>query len=171
MMNVMIAYANSAADRWAAWVVAASLDAAVLLALVGLVWLAIRNRVAPQVGYCLFLLVPLKLLVPVVVTVPAAMARWTPSVAGVVMVRRELAVPERIESRPPVETRIAAVGTGQSAPSEPRSSGSQSQPVVADSQPTDVSDGTDRGGRPRPPQMSPAHPVTEAHALSMPADS
>ena len=33
MMNVMIEYANSAGDRWAAWVVAASLDAAVLLAL------------------------------------------------------------------------------------------------------------------------------------------
>ena len=43
MLNLMIAYANSAGDRWAAWVVAASLDAAVLLALVGLVWLAIRQ--------------------------------------------------------------------------------------------------------------------------------
>ena len=51
MGNLMIAYANSAADRWAAWGVAASLDAAVLLALAGLVWLAIRNRVAPRVGY------------------------------------------------------------------------------------------------------------------------
>ena len=51
MGNLMIAYANSAADRWAAQVVAASLDAAVLLALAGLVWLAIRNRVAPRVGY------------------------------------------------------------------------------------------------------------------------
>ena len=79
MMNVMIASANSAGARWAAWVVAASLDAALLLALIGLVWFAIRGRVAPQVGYCLFLLVPLKLLVPVVVTVPAAMAQWTPS--------------------------------------------------------------------------------------------
>ena len=88
MMNLMIAYANSAGDRWAAWIVAASLDAAVLLAVIGLVWLAIRKRVAPQVGYCLFLLVPLKLLVPVVVTVPAALARWTPSVARLVVVRR-----------------------------------------------------------------------------------
>ena len=51
MVKLMIGYANSAADRWAAWIVAASLDAAVLLALAGLVWLAIRNRVAPQVGY------------------------------------------------------------------------------------------------------------------------
>ena len=73
MMNMLIEYANSAGDRWAAWVVATSLDAAVLLALVALVWFAIRNRVAPQVGYCLFLLVPLKVLVPVDVTVPA---RW-----------------------------------------------------------------------------------------------
>ena len=80
MVDLVIEYVNSAGDRWAAWIVAASLDAAVLLALVGLVWLAIRRRVAPQVGYGLFLLVPLKLLVPVVVTVPASVARWTPSV-------------------------------------------------------------------------------------------
>ena len=37
MVDLMIAYANSAGDRWAAWIVAASLDAAVLLAMVGLV--------------------------------------------------------------------------------------------------------------------------------------
>src|SRR5262249_52351222 len=79
VMNLMVAYANSAGARWADWIVGASLDAALLLALVGLVWLAIRRRVAPQVGYGLFLLVPLKLLVPVVLTVPSALAHWTPS--------------------------------------------------------------------------------------------
>src|SRR5262245_55805562 len=79
MLSLVIADVNSAADRWAAWIVAASLDAAVLLALVGLAWLAIRRRVAPQVGCWLFLLVPLKLLMPVAVTVPTAVARWTPS--------------------------------------------------------------------------------------------
>ena len=49
--KVTIDYDNSASDRWVAQVVAASLDAAVLLALAGRVWLAIRNRVAPRVGY------------------------------------------------------------------------------------------------------------------------
>ncbi len=68
MMNVLIAFANSAADRWVTWVVAASLDATLLLAGIGLVWFAIRNRVAPQVGYGRFLRVPLILLA--VVSVP-----------------------------------------------------------------------------------------------------
>ncbi len=97
MMNAMIAIANSAGDRWAAWVVVASLDAALLLALIGLAWLAIRNRVAPQVGYCLFLLVPLKLLVPVVVTVPAPLAQWSPS-ALLWSWFKDAPVPEKIES-------------------------------------------------------------------------
>ena len=79
MLNILIDYPNSAADRWAAWLLAASLDAALLPGLIALVWGAIRNRVAPQVGYLLFLLVPLKLLVPVVVTIPAELGRWTPS--------------------------------------------------------------------------------------------
>ncbi|MGC8638423.1 MAG: M56 family metallopeptidase [Isosphaeraceae bacterium] len=78
-MNVLIAALNSASNWWAAWLLAASLEAVLPLAMVGLVWLALHRRAAPQVGYCLFLLVPLKLLVPVVVTVPASVAPWTPA--------------------------------------------------------------------------------------------
>src|SRR4029077_1057217 len=101
-MSVMIAFANSAAVQWLAWVVAATLDAALLLAVIGLIWLVIRNRVAPQVGYCLFLLVPLKLLVPVVVTVPPSLAQWTPSgVAGAWLERSQ--VHEKTE-RPPSDS-------------------------------------------------------------------
>ena len=69
MLNVVIAYANAAGARWVDWVLAGSLEAVLLLALIGLVWFVIRKRVAPQVGYGLFLLVPLKLLAPVAVTV------------------------------------------------------------------------------------------------------
>jgi hypothetical protein len=130
MMNVMIAYVNSAAERWVDWIAAASLGAAVLFALACLVWLAIRNRVAPQVGYCLFLLVPLKLLVPVVVTVPTGVARWTPSVC-VGSWFKIPRVPERTESRPPFETRVNLAGQGRSARSEPGlASVSQEQPVA-----------------------------------------
>jgi beta-lactamase regulating signal transducer with metallopeptidase domain len=82
IMNSLIEYANSTGDRWAAWLLMSSLDSAVLLGLVSVVWLIIRKRVAPQVGYCLFLLVPLKLLIPVSVTMPAAIAQWTPSVCA-----------------------------------------------------------------------------------------
>ena len=53
MRHLMIEYANSAGDRWAAWVVAASLDSAALLAAVGLVWLIVhasRPRANPPQG-------------------------------------------------------------------------------------------------------------------------
>src|SRR5262249_18759560 len=70
---------NSAGERWWAWVVTTSVETAVLLALFALAWLAIRNRVVPQVGYCLFLLIPIKLLVPFEMAIPAAVANWTPS--------------------------------------------------------------------------------------------
>jgi len=93
MIPALIELANFAGQRWATWVLAGSLDAALLLAVLSLVWLAIRRRVAPQVGYVLFLLVPLKLVLPMVVTVPAAQARWTPS--G--LVAAWLAGPNRIE--------------------------------------------------------------------------
>ena len=79
MVNFLVEHANVAGDRWGVWVVALTLDTAVLLALVGLLWFAIRSRVAPQVGYCLFLLVPLKMLLPLQVPVPASFACWTPS--------------------------------------------------------------------------------------------
>ena len=79
MLRVMIDNAIQAGDQWAAWVVGNSLETAVLLVLISLLWRAIRRRVAPQVGYCLFLLIPIKLLVPIVVTVPSSLAIWTPS--------------------------------------------------------------------------------------------
>jgi beta-lactamase regulating signal transducer with metallopeptidase domain/protocatechuate 3,4-dioxygenase beta subunit len=169
MLSLVIAYVNSAADRWAAWIIAASLDATVLLALVGLVWLAIRRRVAPQVGCWLFLLVPLKLLLPVAVTVPTAVARWTPSalVSSWFLGTRS---PERAESRPPVEARIAAVGTGPSVRPETRLEPvSRSLPTMADS-------GQSTFAAEPPSEKStvavadaPARPVAEAAALSVSA--
>jgi Zn-dependent protease with chaperone function len=120
MMNSMIAYANSAADYWGAWVVAAALDSAVLLALLGLVWLVIRHRVAAQVGYCLFLLVPLKLLVPVVVTVPSGLAQWTPSAIMSAWVRGGTHIPARMDSQSSTERPIFADGKKQPVRSAPR---------------------------------------------------
>lgn len=118
MRELGIECLNAAGDRWAAWMLAASLDAAVLLALVGLVWLVIRKRVAPQVGYGLFLLVPLKLLVPVVVSVPAAVAGWMPSARVAAWLDEETpAVVD--EARPPIEVPIAAVETDRPTPPAP----------------------------------------------------
>ena len=79
MMNLAIDGVNVAADRWAAWMVAAALDAAALFAPWARGGRLSAPGFAPQVGYCLFLLVPLKLLMPLDVTVPITVARWTPS--------------------------------------------------------------------------------------------
>jgi hypothetical protein len=118
MMNVLIKSVNSAGARWAAWVAPASLDAAVLLVLIGVVWLAIRDRVAPQVGYWLFQLVPIKLLVPVGVTVPAPIGRWTPSLVATswfngARIEGNSAVP------PMAESPVTAVPPDQAVPSRP----------------------------------------------------
>jgi len=155
MMSVTIGYANSAADRWAAWLIVASLDAALLLAVIGLLWFAIRGRVAPQVGYGLFLLVPLKLLVPVIVTVPAAMAPWTTS--GLMSFWFPTThVSDRTASQLPVEPGMAPVGAEPSALSAPRfEPRSRALPVAADSQ-----QGT-----------SPTEPRSSRPIESSPADS
>src|SRR5262249_54800704 len=78
-MTILVEHLNAIGARWALWMFSGMVDAAALLALVGLLWLALRGRVAPPVGYCRFLLVPLKLPLPVSVTAPASITRWTPS--------------------------------------------------------------------------------------------
>ncbi len=134
MMNVMIAYANSAGARWAAWVVAESLDSVFLLAVSGLAWLAIRGRVVPQVGYCLFLLVPLKLLVPVVVTVPSAIALWVPSALASSWLD-PARVPLQIADQPDGERQIASDRPELPARSAPRRPPlSLTAPVTAEAQ-------------------------------------
>ena len=114
MMSVLISHANSAGARWAAWVVAGSVDAAVLLALIGVTWRVIRSRVAPQVGYCLFLLVPLKLIAPSSITLPAALTPWT--ISALVAARFDAARPSgRIEERTPPGPRAVAILEGKPA--------------------------------------------------------
>ncbi len=156
MGSLAIGYANAAAGRWAAWLVAASLDAAALLAIAGVVWLAIRRRVAPQVGHGLFLLVPLKLLVPVVLTVPAAWAWWTPSVVVSSWFEAERG-PEAIGHRPTAETPATTAVPDRPTPL-----------AVAADRPAS------RAERPTARAMGPAsgpatHPVAEAPALSVAA--
>ena len=77
-MNTLLTDLNFWAERWATLMLASSAEAALLLSLVGLVWLVMRRQASPQFGAGLFALVPLKLILPLVVTVPAVMAAWTP---------------------------------------------------------------------------------------------
>ncbi|WP_159452171.1 M56 family metallopeptidase [Singulisphaera sp. GP187] len=104
--------------------IATLLDSALLLTLIGLVWLVIRTRVAPQVGYALFLLVPLKLLVPVAVTVPAGLAQWTPSALASSWFKGTHGA-EVVEGHPSAESPAVALATGQAD-----SSGSRLEPFL-----------------------------------------
>src|SRR5690349_6718832 len=79
MTGFVLDMANFAGSRWAVWITASLLESAALLAIVSLLWLMIRTRVSPQLGYILFLLVPLKLLFPISLSAPPEIARWTPT--------------------------------------------------------------------------------------------
>ena len=58
-MTTIIEQLNTWGERWAVWMAASLLDATILLAVISLLWFAERRRAAPQLGYLLFLLVPL----------------------------------------------------------------------------------------------------------------
>lgn len=167
VLNLMLAHADSAGARWLAWVTTASLEAALLFLLVGLVWLAVRSRLAPQVGYGLFLLVPLKLLVPVTVPTPPILARWTPT--GLVASWSRPAAPGTTGS--PAATPPAATLRRLDGPSR-GADGSMQPPVVAlvvaapASPPAVPRPGPVPAPGPGPVGSLPAGLATDTHGLS-----
>ncbi len=69
---------NDWGEVWAALMAKSIVDASLVLAIEGVVWLAFRRRMSPQLGYCLFLLVPAKLLIPIEIPVPGWVAYGSP---------------------------------------------------------------------------------------------
>ncbi len=69
---------NTWADVWAGFMWDRTVDSVVVLAIVGVLWLLIHRRSSPQFGYCLFLLVLVKAVVPIEVTVPSWMTYLSP---------------------------------------------------------------------------------------------
>jgi beta-lactamase regulating signal transducer with metallopeptidase domain len=65
---------NATASSWAIFMGAVSIEITALLLVVSLLWLVVRRRGSARLGYFLFLLVPLKLLVPATVAVPAGLS-------------------------------------------------------------------------------------------------
>jgi beta-lactamase regulating signal transducer with metallopeptidase domain/protocatechuate 3,4-dioxygenase beta subunit len=78
MLAVTVADLNGWGGAWVAWLVATVVDATMVLLVAALVWLAVRRRVAAALGSVLFLLVLIKLVVPLEIAVPEAVARWAP---------------------------------------------------------------------------------------------
>ena len=70
---------NIWAESWAQFMWRSLIEAAVLLIAVSILWLLIHKKASAQLGYGLFLLVLLKLLVPVEFTVPDWVANLSPS--------------------------------------------------------------------------------------------
>ena len=82
MSSTIIEHCNSFARTWAWWIGMSILDATIVLAVVSLLWLAIRRKAPPQLGYLLFLLVPLKLFVPLEIVVPERLIAWVPRITS-----------------------------------------------------------------------------------------
>ncbi len=84
---------NIWAQSWAEFMWRSLIEAAVILIAVSILWLIIHRKASAQLGYGLFLLVLLKLLVPIEFTVPEWLAILSPSHSAgrtVMWVAREL---------------------------------------------------------------------------------
>lgn len=66
---------NAIAQQWGAFMWNRAIDSAWVLLLVGILWGLLRHRVSAQFGYCLFLLVLIKLVAPVQMPWPQAAVR------------------------------------------------------------------------------------------------
>jgi beta-lactamase regulating signal transducer with metallopeptidase domain len=81
MLNSIIDQCNSFANSWARWIGMSILDATIILTVVSLLWFTVRRKAPPQLGYLLFLLVPLKLFIPLEIAVPERFFSWAPIMA------------------------------------------------------------------------------------------
>jgi hypothetical protein len=70
---------NSWSAAWSAVMIRNTVDAAVLLVVVGLIWLPLRRRISSQLTIGMFSLVLLKLAVPLPLVLPGSIARYWPS--------------------------------------------------------------------------------------------
>lgn len=89
---------NAWAAMWADLMVRGLIDASVVLLLVGSAWLLFRRRMSAQLACGLFLLVPLKLALPIPITMPREALGWWPGAVAV----RDWAGTEASPSDPPL---------------------------------------------------------------------
>ncbi len=87
---------NMWAESWSGWILATLFDTTVALVVVLGIWLLVRRHVSPRWCYLLFLLVPLKMLVPVELPwLPEPFAPTMRRVEAPAVARDEVAVPPR----------------------------------------------------------------------------
>ena len=98
---------------WSHWVLVGLIQSAVMLLLVLLIWGIIRKRCSQSVGYVLFLLVMLKLLIPVGIPVPVGSGQWTVISEQWAVDSGQLSV---ISDQQPVGSEQLAVDSGEMLP-------------------------------------------------------
>jgi Tol biopolymer transport system component/beta-lactamase regulating signal transducer with metallopeptidase domain len=114
---------NTWAESWARFMWGSLIEAAVILIAVSILWLLIHKKAPAQLGYGLFLLVLLKLLVPVEFTVPDWLANLSPSRSAsrvVMWAAGELPFPPRARLSGAPATPVER-STSAGIPTEPRS--------------------------------------------------
>jgi beta-lactamase regulating signal transducer with metallopeptidase domain/peroxiredoxin len=79
MLRTVTNALNSWADAWSGVMLRNTVDSAVLLVVVGLIWLLLRRRISSQLTIGLFSLVLLKLAVPLPMVLPGSLAQFWPS--------------------------------------------------------------------------------------------
>ena len=96
MLDQFINRLNQLSESWATWMGASLIETAVVMALLGLIWLAIRKRTSPRLGYLLFLLIPIRLLIPLEVHVPGLPVAWASPASSQTEVQSEYISPVAI---------------------------------------------------------------------------
>lgn len=133
------------AASWAALMLRGLIESTVLLAVVGLAWLALRRRLSAAFSYGLFLLVILKLAVPMPLTLPRWAARLWPRpvadrVAGWAASPAEAWSDPFAPVLPPAELALAPAGAEAQDRSDRGTAARSSAPVRVDTPP--ISPGT-----------------------------
>lgn len=98
---------NAWAESWTRFLVSSLVDATVVLFAVSILWLLIHKKASAQLGYSLFLLVLVKLLIPIEITVPAWLADLSPGYSvnrAVTWAARESGLPSLRSTSPGMTT-------------------------------------------------------------------
>ncbi len=74
----IIASLNAWAEVWAGFMWNRVLDSVIVLVIVSVIWLLVHRRASPHLGYFLFLLVLLKLILPIEFVTPTQLASFSP---------------------------------------------------------------------------------------------
>lgn len=130
MYDNFIVYCNRLSGAWISWMGISILESTLILTLISGLWLLLRKRSSPQLGYLLFLLIPLRLLLPLEVSLPGISLPWQPAVTtadatvspAVSPAQFTTDMPPHIDRPLSAETAAVSKPPTKTSPSDPRPS-------------------------------------------------